>query len=82
LLEYTAATSPVSGEVSPGGKFTVNQPGLKNVIAVRKEFGGFNVPATFDFNAATIPGTGKLIDYSVRDAAVARLKIYLLAKSC
>jgi hypothetical protein len=82
LLEYTAATSTVSGEVSPGGKFTVNQAGLNNVIAVREQFGGFTVPADFDFKAATVPGDGKLIDYSVRNDAVTRFLPYLLAQLC
>lgn len=68
--EYTAATDPDTGEVSPGGNFTVNQEGLSNIIAVRQEFGGFaSLPAGFNFTAASQPGPGKLIDYSIRDAA-------------
>jgi len=80
-LEYTAATSIDSGEISPGGNFTVNQEGLNNVIAVRNQFGGFTVPSNFDFDAATTPGEGKLIDYSIQNAAVAGLKEFLL-QSC
>lgn len=70
--EYTAATDPLTGETSsPGGDFTVSAQGLMNVIDVRKQFGGFaNVPAGFDYAAAIEPGTGKLIDYSIRDAVV------------
>lgn len=70
-LEYASATNTVSGEISPGGNFTVNQEGIMNDVQVRREFGGFgNVPAGFDFAEALVPGAGKLIDYSVRDAAV------------
>jgi len=82
LLEYAAAVNTVSGEVSPGGKFTVSTPGLNNIIAVREEFGGFTVASSFNFAAATLPGQGKLIDYSLRDAAVASLQTHLLQKSC
>ena len=39
--EYAAATSIVSGEVSPDGNFTVNRIGVLNVIDVRGQFGGF-----------------------------------------
>jgi len=81
-LEYAAATSSVSGEINPGGNFTVNQQGLQNIIAVRSQFGGFTVPSNFDFQAATTPGEGKLIDYSIRNAAVAGLKKALLHKRC
>ena len=42
-----------------------------NVINVREQFGGFaSVPAGFDYGAAIVAGTGKLIDYSVRDEVV------------
>ncbi|KUJ13651.1 uncharacterized protein LY89DRAFT_784538 [Mollisia scopiformis] len=81
-LEYLAATNLTSGEVSPDKKFTVSQVGLKNIIAVREEFGGFSVPSDFDFVAATAPGPGKLIDYSVRDKAVSGLKRELLSAGC
>lgn len=68
--EYAAATNLVSGEVSPDGNFTVNQEGALNDVKVRKEFAGFSaLAAGFDYTAALEPGTGKLIDYSVRDAA-------------
>lgn len=73
-LEYIAATNLTTGEISPDKKFTVNQVGLNNIIAVREEFGGFSVPSDFDFTAATTPGTGKLIDYSLRDKAVLMLQ--------
>ena len=71
-LEYEAATNPVSGEVSPGSNFTVDRQGLLNVIDVRSQFGGFSgVPAGFDYAEAIVPGPGKLVDYSMRDAAIA-----------
>lgn len=82
LLEYEAATNLTTGEISPGGNFTVNQAGLKNIIAVRQEFGGFTVPSNFSFGAAIVPGAGKLIDYSIRDKAVAALKSKLLSTKC
>ena len=83
-LELQAATNNVSGETSnPGGNFTVSTPGVLNVISVRKEFGGFaDVPANFDFNAAITPGTGKLIDYSIRDAAVKDVTLNFPILSC
>jgi hypothetical protein len=82
-LEYAAVTDPNTGEVSPGSNFTVNQLGLENVIAVRKEFNGFaGVPANFDFAAAIVPGVGKLIDYSIRDAAVESFSSKLLNSVC
>jgi hypothetical protein len=81
-LEYAAATNLTSGEISPDKKFTVNQEGLNNIIAVRAEFGGFSVASGFDFAAATAPGTGKLIDYSIRNKAVAMLKRKLLSVKC
>lgn len=82
-LEFTAATNNDTGEVSPGGNFTVNQEALLNIIAVRKQFGGFSgLPADFDFDAAIVPGEGQLIDYSIRDAAVKELKGFLLHRTC
>jgi hypothetical protein len=71
-LEYAAATSSV-GETTAAqeGRFEVDQEGLANIIAVREEFGGFaGVEAGFNFTAATVPGSGQLIDYSVRDDAI------------
>ncbi|KAB5513512.1 hypothetical protein GE09DRAFT_980680 [Coniochaeta sp. 2T2.1] len=68
--EYASATDPLTGEVS-GGNFTVNPAGIMNDVLVRQEFGGFVVPAGFDFAGALVPGAGQLIDYSIRDAAVA-----------
>lgn len=81
-LEYAAATNLTSGEISPDKNFTVSQAGLNNIIAVRQEFGGFNVASDFDFAAATAPGTGKLIDYSLRDKAVSILQRKLLSVRC
>ncbi|KAB5513291.1 hypothetical protein GE09DRAFT_981037 [Coniochaeta sp. 2T2.1] len=68
--EYASATGPLTGEVS-GGNFTVNPAGIMNDVLVRQELGGFVVPAGFDFAGALVPGAGRLIDYSIRDAAVA-----------
>ncbi|KAI0154626.1 periplasmic binding protein-like II [Xylariaceae sp. FL1272] len=77
-LEYAAATAPGTGEVSLGGIFTVSREGLRNIISVRREFGGFGgVPGDFDFDVAIVPGVGKLIDYSIRDAAVVLLDEFL-----
>ncbi|KAF2094984.1 hypothetical protein NA57DRAFT_80149 [Rhizodiscina lignyota] len=81
-LDYTAAIQADTGEVSPGGNFTVNEEGLMNIINVRQEFGGFTVPADFNFTEAIAPGTGKLIDYSIRDAAIASCGKRLLDISC
>ena len=70
--EYAAATDPLTGETSPGKNFNVNRQGLLNVIDVRGQFNGFTgAGPTFNFATAIEPGTGKLIDYSVRDQAVA-----------
>lgn len=72
-VEYKAATDSLTGETSCP-KLTVNTQGLMNVINVRKQFGGFaSVPADFNFTAAIQPGTGNLIDYSVRDAVIMAL---------
>ncbi|KAI3400884.1 hypothetical protein diail_1575 [Diaporthe ilicicola] len=69
--EYASVTDPVSGEISPGSDFTFNEEGLLNDVMVRSEFGGFSgLSDAFNFTEALEPGTGKLIDYSVRDAAV------------
>jgi hypothetical protein len=82
-LEYNAATAADTGEVSPGGTFTVSQTGLQNVVAVREEFNGFSsLPSDYNFTAAIVPGEGKLIDYSIRDLAVAGLKKDLLKTTC
>ena len=81
-LEYAAATNATSGEVSPDGKFSVNQEGLSNIIAVREEFGGFSVGSDFNFTAATEPGSEKLINYSLRDRAVEILQESLLTVGC
>lgn len=69
--EYAAVTNSASGEVSPGGNFTINQEGAMNDVQVRQDFDGFSgLPAGFDFEGALEPGKGNLIDYSIRDAAV------------
>ncbi|PQE07750.1 pe_pgrs family protein [Rutstroemia sp. NJR-2017a BVV2] len=82
-LEYAAATDSVTGEVSTNGNFTVNQNGLLNVINVRSQFNGFsNLASSYDFVSAIVPGVGKLIDYTIRDAAVAALKSSLLQTKC
>lgn len=82
-LEYTSATSSSSGEISVGSNFTVSSTGLINVIDVRQEFGGFSgLSSSYDFMDAIAPGTGKLIDYTIRDAAVAALKTQLLETTC
>ncbi|KAM0450621.1 hypothetical protein ACHAO4_006607 [Trichoderma viride] len=71
-LEYASATNPVSGEISaPLNDFTVNQTGIMNDVVVRNKCGGFTVPSGFNFTEALIPGTGKLIDYSIKNVAVA-----------
>lgn len=70
--EYASVTDWVSGEISPGGSFTFNEEGLLNDVLARSTFGGFSsLPDSFNFTEALQPGTGKLIDYSVRDAALA-----------
>jgi hypothetical protein len=70
--EYASVIDPVTGEVSPDGKFGVDPTGIMNDVQVRLEFGGFGgVPTGFNFAAALVPGPGQLIDYSIRDAAVA-----------
>lgn len=69
--EYASVTNPVSGEISPGGNFTFNEEGLLNDVMVRSSFGGFSsLPDDFNFTEALQPGKGKLIDYTIRDAAV------------
>lgn len=70
--EYGSATNPISGEISPPlNDFTVNQTGIMNDVVIRSKFGGFTVASGFNFTEALIPGHGKLIDYSVKNAAVA-----------
>lgn len=72
--EYVAATNVMTGETATAqaGNFTVDRMGLLNVIDVRGQFRGFpNVSSSFNFAEAILPGQGKLIDYSIRDAAVA-----------
>jgi len=77
--EYAAATNSIRGETTPGqlGNFTVDRIGLLNVIDIRNQYAGFgSVPKGFDFVEAIAPGTGKLIDYSILDAALAISKKY------
>ncbi|KAF7531916.1 hypothetical protein G7054_g8438 [Neopestalotiopsis clavispora] len=70
--EYASVVNNLTGEVSPGGNFTVSQEGVRNDFTIRQEFGGFaSLPADFDADEALAPGPGKLIDYTLRDAAVA-----------
>jgi hypothetical protein len=70
--EYAAATDPLTGEVGPPAAFNVSRQGLLNVIDVRGQFGGFaGAGDGFDFADAIVPGAGKLIDYQLRDEAVA-----------
>jgi hypothetical protein len=81
---YTSATDPLTGETSsPGQNFTVNRQGLLNVIDVRDQFDGFTtVTPGFNFANAILPGTGKLIDYSVRDEAVKALISFTPRSEC
>ncbi|EHK42643.1 hypothetical protein TRIATDRAFT_320017 [Trichoderma atroviride IMI 206040] len=81
--EYASATNPVSGEISPPlNDFTVNQTGIMNDVAVRNKFGGFTVPSGFNFTEALIPGTGKLIDYSIKNAAVTEYSRHRFHSNC
>jgi hypothetical protein len=82
--EYASVLNALTGEVSPSmNNFTINQVGIWNDIQIRQEFGGFaSVPSNFNFAAALIPGTGQLIDYSVRDAAVAAFNSHPLLGNC
>jgi len=77
--EYVAATNPLSGETATGqlGNFTVDKIGLLNVVDVRNQYAGFgSVAKGFDFVEAIVPGTGKLIDYSILEAALTVSKKY------
>ncbi|KAI0752506.1 hypothetical protein C8Q80DRAFT_1267051 [Daedaleopsis nitida] len=70
-LEYASATNSLTGEISPDGDFTVSQEGIMNDVVVRLDESGFSgLPEGFNFTEALEPGSGKLIDYSVRDAAL------------
>ncbi|KAH8660196.1 hypothetical protein BX600DRAFT_513822 [Xylariales sp. PMI_506] len=81
--EYASVVNTTTGEVSPGGNFTVNQVGILNDVSVREQFGGFaSVAADFDFAAALVPGSGQLIDYTIRDAAVALYELYPIKSNC
>jgi hypothetical protein len=81
--EYASATNLVSGEVSPPlNDFTVSQTGILNDVEIRLKFGGFTVPPAFNFPAALTAGTGKLIDYSVKNAAIAQYKKHPLNGNC
>jgi hypothetical protein len=81
--EYASAINPLTGEVSPGGKFTVDPTAIMNDVLVRQGFGGFGgAPTGFNFAAALIPGPGQLIDYSIRDAAVALYNRHPISGNC
>ncbi|PTB63168.1 hypothetical protein BBK36DRAFT_1171968 [Trichoderma citrinoviride] len=81
--EYASAVNTLSGEVSPPlNDFTVSQTGIMNDVQIRLQFGGFSTPADFNFTAALVPGTGQLIDYSVKDAAVAQYQKNPLKGNC
>lgn len=72
-LEYVAAMNLETGETAEpqAGVFNVSPQGLLNVIDVRTQFSGFSGAGEhFNFAEAIVPGPGKLIDYSIRDAAV------------
>lgn len=81
---YTSATDPLTGETSsPGGNFTVNRQGILNVIDVRSQFDGFStVPDGFSYADAIIPGTGKLIDYSLLNEALENLVSFSPSSEC
>ena len=81
--QYYAATDAVTGETnSPGGNFTINRQSLLNVIDLRSQFDGFDdLPANY-IDKLVNPGTGKFIDYRVRDAAVASLDSYCPSAIC
>ena len=50
---------------------TVNQQGALNDVGVREAFDGFaGLLAGWDVADALTPGEGKMIDYTIRDAAV------------
>ncbi|KAL9114886.1 MAG: hypothetical protein Q9227_001129 [Pyrenula ochraceoflavens] len=76
--EYTAATDPTTGETTSmqGGVFNVSTQGLINVINVRNNAGGLDEDVNTVTTEATTPGPGQLIDYSLRDEAVAMLDRY------
>lgn len=77
--EYAIATSPINGETKwPGGNnFTVNRQGLLNVLDIRGQFGGFaSNTSSFDFADAIVPGSGKFIDYTIKDMAVQAVSGY------
>ncbi|KAL6882215.1 hypothetical protein HDV57DRAFT_52445 [Trichoderma longibrachiatum] len=81
--EYASAVNGLSGEVSPPlNDFSVSKTGIMNDVQVRLQFGGFSTPADFNFTAALVPGKGKLIDYSVRNAAVAEYHQHPLKGNC
>ncbi|KAL7809222.1 hypothetical protein V8C26DRAFT_411941 [Trichoderma gracile] len=81
--EYASAINGLSGEVSPPrNDFSVSQTGIMNDVQIRLQFGGFSTPPDFNFTAALVPGTGKLIDYSVRNAAIAQYQKHPLKGNC
>jgi hypothetical protein len=81
--EYASAVNWLSGEVSPPrNDFSVSQTGIMNDVQVRLQFGGFSTPADFNFTAALVPGKGNLIDYSVRNVAIAQYLKHPLKGNC
>ena len=61
----------------------MSRQGLLNVIDVRSQFGGFSkVPVGFNYVQAILPGTGKLIDYSLLDDAIAATTNYKPTGNC
>lgn len=80
--EYAAATDPVTGEVAQD-TFEVSRQGLLNVIDLRAQFGGFaGTGAAFDFVDAITPGLGKLVDYTLRDRALAAFEKVKVPGKC
>ncbi|KAL7931950.1 hypothetical protein V8C35DRAFT_105661 [Trichoderma chlorosporum] len=81
--EYASATNPLSGEVSPPlNDFSVSPLGILNDVDIRQQFGGFSVPAIFNFTEALIPGVGNLIDYTIKQAAIELHKKHPLTGNC
>lgn len=70
--QVAATTNVLTGETAEVlyKNFSVSRIGLLNVIDLRSQFGGFNVPSGFGFADAIVPGAGKLVDYSVLEKAL------------
>jgi hypothetical protein len=81
--EYASAIDKLTGEISPDGAFAVNSTGVANDVAVRDKFGGFAAaPKSLNLTAATQPGPGQLIDYTIKNAAVQQLQQHPLPGNC